>query len=138
MSTGEQPRRPTADRRADEPASPVPVAPDRPVVAGEQVSAEELRTAVAEQSDERRQQVEELRDDVAATMGELVTRLDLPARARARTAGVTAAARGRAVGGAASVRGLVQRPAVLAVAGAALLVVLARVERSRSRARRGS
>lgn len=128
MSIGEHRGWPSHDRERDrpagDPAAPVPVAPDRPVVAGEQMSPEELRAEVTEQSDERRQQVDELRDEVSATVGELVTRLDLRDRARARCEEIARAVRARAV---------TPRPAVLVVAGTVVLVVLVRIARSRNR-----
>lgn len=136
MSSGEHPRRPEREgaRPADDPGTPVPVASDRPVVAGEGKSSEELMAEVTELSDERRQQVDELREDVSETLGELVGRLDVPSRARRRRNEVTVAvrARGRAVAAA-----VAQRQAVLGMAGAALLVVLVAVVRSRGSRRRG-
>lgn len=135
MSSGEQPGRPEQEeaRPAGDPGTPVPVAPDRPVVAGEEKSSQELMAEVAELSDERRQQVDELREDVSETLGELVGRLDVPNRARRRRDEVAVAVRARSRAVAVAVA---QREAVLGMAGAALLVVLVAFARSRSSRRR--
>jgi MYXO-CTERM domain-containing protein len=61
------------------------VAPDRPVVDGSRMSAEELRAEVEQLQDADRDgvealRVEELREEVGETVGELAARLDVPAR----------------------------------------------------------
>jgi hypothetical protein len=93
------------------------VAVDRPYVDGTTRSPDELRREARELSDPEVQRVEEAREELAATLVELRTRLD--PRPRLRAAGeraLTAAT----------------RPPVLAgLGGAALLVLLARIRRSR-------
>jgi hypothetical protein len=65
----------------------VPVAPDRPVVDGASMSVDELEAEIAaeveELGDERHQEVDQLRTEVADTAAELSTRFDVAARARA-------------------------------------------------------
>src|ERR1700710_1361316 len=60
------------------------VAPDRPVVDGTNVSADELRAQVEVLDDDTRARVEELRGQVGDTVGELARRLDVPAQWRPR------------------------------------------------------
>jgi hypothetical protein len=86
-----------------------PVAPDRPYVDGTAHSPAELRAEVAELADPDRQAVDEARDQLAATVGELAARLDPRTRARAA---------------ADSLRTWVVRPPVLAGVGAAALLLL--------------
>jgi ATP phosphoribosyltransferase len=70
-------------------------ASDLPVVDGSATSAEELRAKVEEQSDERRQRVDQLREEVGATVEELAARLNVPRRVRARTDATLAAVQAR-------------------------------------------
>jgi transposase-like protein len=95
---------------------------DRPVVDGTRATPEELRAEVDRLSDERRQEADELRDDIGATVHELAGRLDVPARTKARVRTVPPAAWAGAAG---------------AAAGATGLVVLLRARRSASSRRRG-
>ncbi len=64
-----------------------PPAPDRAFVDGTARSSEEIREEVRSEvevlDDERLRRVEELREEVAATVGELSRRMDVPARLRA-------------------------------------------------------
>jgi uncharacterized protein DUF3618 len=93
-----------------------PVAPDRPYVDGTAHTPAELRAEAAELADPERQAVDEAREQLAATVGELATRLDPRTRARAA---------------AGSLRAWATRPPVLAGAAAAvLLLVLRRARRS--------
>jgi hypothetical protein len=93
------------------------VADDRPYVDGSAVSPAELRREARELSDPEVQAVEEAREELAATIGELRARLDPRPRLRAAGERLVAAA---------------TRPPVLAgVGGAALLVVLSRIRRAR-------
>jgi hypothetical protein len=103
-----------ADRSAA--AEAAPVAADRPTVDGTTASASELRAAVTAGTNPDREQVEQLRAEVAETADELAARLDVPARVRSGTR--EAVSRLRAAGERAA-----QHPG--AVAGAAVLVVLA-------------
>jgi hypothetical protein len=56
------------------------MAEDLPYVDGSTATPEELRAEVARQTDPRMQRIEELRDDLAATVDELSTRLDVQPR----------------------------------------------------------
>ncbi|MCW2716695.1 hypothetical protein [Pseudonocardia sp.] len=60
--------------------APAPIAPDRPVVDGTATSSDQLRAEVEQESGECRAQVEELREEIAGTATELMTRLNVPAR----------------------------------------------------------
>lgn len=111
----------TPDGSAGEPGAgrpePPPVAPDRPYVHGAARSPDELRAEAAELAAPDRQRVDEARAELAATVGELRTRLSPRYQARAA---------------AGTLRGLAGRPPVLAGAAAAvLLLVLARRRRAR-------
>ena len=96
-------------------AEAAPVAADRPTVDGTTASASELRAAVTAGTDPDREQVEQLRAEVAETADELAARLDVPARVRSGTR--EAVSRLRAAGERAA-----QHPGAVA---AAVLVVLA-------------
>jgi hypothetical protein len=114
MSTdhGRHPDGPDADR-----TEPSPLAPDRPYVDGTARSPDELRAEAAELADPDRQRVDEAREELAATVSELATRLS--PRNQARAAGDT-------------LLGVVRRPQVIAgAATAALLFGLARWRRAR-------
>jgi hypothetical protein len=93
------------------------VADDRPYVDGTAVPPDELRREAQELSDPEVQRVEEAREELAATIAELRTRLDPRPKLRSLGDRVLAAA---------------TRPPVLAgVGGVALLVVLSRIRRAR-------
>jgi hypothetical protein len=94
------------------------VAPDRPVVDGTKVSADELRAQVEVLDDDTRARVEELREQVGDTVGELAKRLDVPAQWRARRDQLIGDVRRGASDAARS-------PAVLTLAGVAALVLVA-------------
>jgi hypothetical protein len=92
------------------------VAEDRPYVDGSHRSPAELRAELRELADPEVQRVDEARDELAATLTELRSRLDPRPRLRALGDRVLAVA---------------TRPPVLAgVGGAALLLILARRRRS--------
>ncbi|WP_433504890.1 hypothetical protein ACQP04_36000 [Pseudonocardia halophobica] len=80
---------------------------DRPVVDGTRATPEELRAEVERLTDERRQEADELREDIGATVHELAERLDVPSRAKARLRSVPPVAWAGAAGAAALVTGLV-------------------------------
>jgi hypothetical protein len=56
------------------------MAEDLPYVDGRTATPEELRAEVARQSDPQVQRIEELRDDLASTVDELGSRLDVRSR----------------------------------------------------------
>jgi hypothetical protein len=56
------------------------MAEDLPYVDGRTATPEELRAEVARQTDPQTQRIAELRDDLAATVDELSTRLDVRSR----------------------------------------------------------
>jgi MYXO-CTERM domain-containing protein len=99
------------------------VAPDRPVVDGTKVSADELRAQVEVLDDDTLARVEELRGQVGATVGELAKRLDVPTRWRARREQLVDTVRTGALDGA-------RTPAVLALAALVLVAVVRRRRRS--------
>jgi uncharacterized protein DUF3618 len=102
-----------------DPAAAPPLAPDRPYVDGTAHTPDELRAEAAELADPDRRAVDEARDELAATVGELAARLSPRNQARAA---------------AGSLLDAVRRPPVLAGAGAALLLfVLTRWRRARHR-----
>jgi MYXO-CTERM domain-containing protein len=116
-----------------------PLAADRPFVDGPAASPEQLRAEVERLSNEDRQHVDDLREEVGDSLAELASRFDVKSRVagkkddavanvhqrvdRARTAVVegTAAAKDSAR----------EQPGVFVGAAAALLVVLALVLRRR-------
>ena len=61
-----------------------PLADDRPYVDGTAVSAEELRAEVERLSNEDRQHVDDLREEVGDSLAELKARLDVKARVAER------------------------------------------------------
>jgi len=118
MSTAE-PRDSGSDTHDGTRTGVPPVAPDRPYVDGTAHSPAELRAEVAELADPDRQAVDEAREQLAATVGELAARLDPRTRARAA---------------ADSLRAWATRPPVLAgaVATALLLLLVLRRRAGRS------
>lgn len=107
-------------------ASADPIAPDLPFVDGTRVSSAELRAeAKALDVDTDAQvRIEEARRELAATVGELADRLDVPARSRARRDELIETLRR-------SVRDGIRSPAVLMLAAAGALALVAVVRRSR-------
>lgn len=95
MSMGTTPRD-GEDSAAGVPAT-APVAPDRPFVDGTAKTPAELRAQVDALSDERRQDVEVMRDELGDTLEELTARFDVPARARATKDGIVEQVRARRV-----------------------------------------
>lgn len=99
------------------PTDAPPLAPDRPYVDGTAHTPAELRAEAAELADPDRQAVDEAREELAATVGELAARLSPRNQARAA---------------AGSLLEVLRRPPVLAGAGAALLLFgLTRLRRAR-------
>ena len=118
------------DRLDPEPAPPL--AADRPYVAGRSTSPEELRAEVERLSNEDRQHVDDLREEVGDSLAELASRFDVKARVterkdeavasvseqvdRARTAVTESAVTARDTAK--------QKPGVVAGVAAALLVLV--------------
>lgn len=116
-----------------------PLADDRPYVDGSAVSAEELRAEVERLSNEERQHVDDLREEVGDSVAALASRFDVKARVSGKRDDAVATvqqqvgrARAAAVDGAVVAKDTArQKPGVLAAAGAALLVLLVVVLRRR-------
>lgn len=115
-----------------------PLAADRPFVDGTAATPEELRAEIERLSNEKRQHVDDLREEVGDSVAQLAARFDVKARmtekrddAVASVAQQVDRARTAAVDGAAAAKdGARQRPgvlaAVVAVAAVLLVVVLRR------------
>jgi hypothetical protein len=86
---------------------------DLPYVDGSAATPEELRAEVARASDPQVQAIEEVREDVAATLDELSSRLDVRRQVAQRTQGA--------------------RPVVIAIAALLAVVVLWRLRSTRRR-----
>ena len=116
-----------------------PLAADRPFVDGTAASPEELRAEVDRLSNEERQHVDDLREEVGESVAALASRFDVKARVAGKRDDAVATvqqqvgrARTAAVEGAVSAKDTArQRPGVLAAVAAAVLVVLAIVLRRR-------
>ena len=116
-----------------------PLAADRPFVDGTAASPEELRAEVNRLSNEERQHVDDLREEVGESVAALASRFDVKARVAGKRDDAVATvqqqvgrARTAAAEGAVSAKDTArQRPGVLAAVAAALLVVLAIVVRRR-------
>jgi len=116
-----------------------PLAADRPFVDGTAASPEELRAEVDRLSNEERQHVDDLREEVGESVAALRSRFDVKARVAEKRDDTVATvqqqvgrARTAAAEGAVSAKDTArQRPGVLAAVVAALLVVLAIVLRRR-------
>ena len=116
-----------------------PLAADRPFVDGTAASPEELRAEVDRLSNEERQHVDDLREEVGDSVAALASRFDVKARMAGKRDDAVATvqqqvgrARTAAAEGAVSAKDTArQRPGVLAAVAAALLVVLAIVVRRR-------
>jgi ElaB/YqjD/DUF883 family membrane-anchored ribosome-binding protein len=118
-----------------------PLADDRPYVDGSAVSAEELRAEVERLSNEERQHVDDLREEVGDSLAELASRFDVKARVAERKEETVAAVhehvdRARHVAAdraAAAKQTAGERPGLVAGIAAALLVLLVVVLRRRRR-----
>jgi MYXO-CTERM domain-containing protein len=118
-----------------------PLADDRPYVDGTAASAEELRAEVERLSNEDRQHVDDLREEVGDSLAELKARLDVKARVAERKDEAVAAvhrhvdrARHVAVDRTASAKDTAaEKPGLVAGIAAALLVLLLVVLRRRRR-----
>jgi transposase-like protein len=116
-----------------------PLAADRPYVDGASASPEELRAEVRRLSNEERQHVDDLREEVGDSVAALASRFDVKARMSGKRDDAVATvqqqvgrARAAAVDGAVVAKDTArQKPGVFAVAGAALLVLLVVVLRRR-------
>ena len=116
-----------------------PLAADRPYVDGTAASPDELRAEVRRLSDEDRQHVEDLREEVGDSVAALASRLDVKARVAEKRDGAVATvqqrvgrARTAAAEGAVAAKDTARRqPGVLAAVAAALLVLLVIVLRRR-------
>lgn len=116
-----------------------PLAADRPYVDGASASPEELRAEVRRLSNEERQHVDDLREEVGDSVAALASRFDVKARVSGKRDDAVATvqqqvgrARAAAVDGAVVAKDTArQKPGVLAAAGAALLVLLVVVLRRR-------
>jgi ElaB/YqjD/DUF883 family membrane-anchored ribosome-binding protein len=116
-----------------------PLAADRPYVDGTAVSAEELRAEVERLSDDDRQHVDDLREEVVDSVAELASRLDVKARIAERKDEAVATvhervdrARTAVTDGAVTAKDTARRkPGVVAGVAAAVLVLLAVLLRRR-------
>ena len=116
-----------------------PLAADRPYVDGASASPEELRAEVRRLSNEERQHVDDLREEVGDSVAALASRFDVKARVSGKRDDAVATvqqqvgrARAAAVDGAVVAKDTArQKPGVFAAAGAALLVLLVVVLRRR-------
>jgi hypothetical protein len=136
MSTGAS--QDTGPDGIDSDAAP-PLAPDRPFVDGTAASPEELRAEVERLSNEERQHVDDVREEVGDSIAELASRFDVKARVAEKKDDAVATVRqqvGRArtavtEGAVAAKDTARQKPGLVAAAAAALLVVLLIVLRRR-------
>ena len=118
-----------------------PLADDRPYVDGSAVSAEELRAEVERLSNEERQHVDDLREEVGDSLAELASRFDVKARVAERKEMAVAAvhehvdhARHVAADRATAAKEAAgERPGLVAGLAAALLVLVVVVLRRRRR-----
>jgi hypothetical protein len=118
-----------------------PLAEDRPYVDGTAASAEELRAEVERLSNEERQHVDDLREEVGDSLAELAARFDVKARVAERKEEAVAAvhqhvdrARHVAADRAAAAKGTAaEKPGLVVGVAAALLVLLVVVLRRRRR-----
>ena len=81
MSTGAS-QQGTGGTGSDEVNGVAPLAEDRPYVDGTAVSAEELRAEVERLSNEERQHLDDLREEVGDSVAELAARFDVKATGR--------------------------------------------------------
>ena len=111
-----------------------PLAADRPFVDGTMASPEELRAEVERLSDEDRQHVDDLREEVGDSVAELASRFDVKARVAGKKDDAVATVtqqvgRARAV----ATDTARQKPGVTAAAAALLALLLVLVLRRRRR-----
>jgi ElaB/YqjD/DUF883 family membrane-anchored ribosome-binding protein len=137
MSTGASQQGTGSDET--DPDEVPPLAADRPYVDGTAVSAEELRAEVERLSDDDRQHVDDLREEVVDSVAELASRLDVKARIAERKDEAVATvhervdrARTAVTDGAVTAKDTARRkPGVVAGVAAAVLVLLAVLLRRR-------
>jgi hypothetical protein len=137
MSTGAS-QRDTGSDDVDPDAAP-PLAADRPFVDGTAASPEELRAEVERLSNEERQHVDDLREEVGDSLAELASRFDVKSRVAGRKDQAVATAHQQAdrartavtESAVAAKNTARQNPGVLAGLGAAVLLVLVIVLRRR-------
>lgn len=118
-----------------------PLADDRPYVDGSAASPEELRAEVERLSNEERQHVDDLREEVGDSLAELASRFDVKARVAGRKDEAVAAvhqhvdrARHVAADRAAAVKDTASgKPGLVAGVVAALLVLVVVLRRRRAR-----
>jgi hypothetical protein len=118
-----------------------PLAEDRPYVDGTAATAEELRAEVERLSNEDRQHVDDLREEVGDSLAELAARFDVKARVAERKDEAVAAvhqhvdhARHVAADRAVAAKGIAaEKPGLVAGVAAAVLVLLVVVVRRRRR-----
>jgi len=140
MSTGAS-QQGTGGTGSDEVNGVAPLADDRPYVDGSAVSAEELRAEVERLSNEERQHVDDLREEVGDSLAELASRFDVKARVAERKEMAVAAVhehvdRARHVAAdraTAAKEATGERPGLVAGLAAALLVLVVVVLRRRRR-----
>jgi transposase-like protein len=116
-----------------------PLAPDRPFVDGTAASPEELRAEVRRLSNDERQHVDDLREEVGESVAALASRFDVKARVAEKRDDAVATVqqqvgrvRSAAAEGAVVAKDTArQQPGVLAAVAAALLVLLVIVLRRR-------
>jgi hypothetical protein len=139
MSTGAS-QQDTGSDGLDPDAAP-PLAADRPYVDGAASSPEELRAEVERLSNEDRQHVDDLREEVGDSIAALASRFDVKARVAEQKDDAVAAAhqrvdraRAAAADGAAAAKDTArENPGLIAGAAAALLVLLVLLLRRRRR-----
>jgi ElaB/YqjD/DUF883 family membrane-anchored ribosome-binding protein len=139
MSTGAS-QHDTGVEGVDPDAAP-PLAADRPFVDGTSASPEELRAEVERLSNEERQHVDDLREEVGDSIAELASRLDVKSRVAERKDDAVAAAhqrvdRARAAAADTAVAAkdtARENPGLVAGAAAAVLVVVVLLLRRRRR-----
>jgi len=140
MSTGAS-QQGTGGTGSDEVNGVAPLADDRPYVDGSAVSAEELRAEVERLSNEERQHVDDLREEVGDSLAELASRFDVKARVAERKETAVAAvhehvdrARHVAADRATAAKETAgERPGLVAGLAAALLVLVVVLLRRRRR-----
>lgn len=146
MSTGAQHGAGGTGPDEDSPARPEanglpPLADDRPYVDGTAASAEDLRAEVERLSNEERQHVDDLREEVGDSLAELAARFDVKARVAERRDEAVAAvhehvdrARHVAADRAAAAKDTAaEKPGLVVGVAAALLVLIVVVLRRRRR-----
>ena len=140
MSTGAS-QQGTGGTGSDEANGVAPLAEDRPYVDGTAVSAEELRAEVERLSNEERQHLDDLREEVGDSVAELAARFDVKARvAESKDEAVATVhrnldrARHVAADGVTTAKDTAaEKPGLVAAVVAALLVLLVVVLRRRRR-----